>query len=321
MALLYSCTTKVDHEIIIPPHIDEAIDSVIWDKYISGSLKIIKDSLWKDKNGHSYFVEGARIFILNNHSYFLGELINKRLNHNGDICPVSFSCIYNPISCSTFLNGEIYSFESIKPSQEETKIIIQDIMNKVFVNSNTYTLTKSRYRSKKELYLKYIHLGISMDSLTSGYRYYQKEMEHKYGYEISVLSELASIDIDIPDKLLQNKITSEDSLLYRPKIISSIHLGVFKSIIIESDDILDDVIAKILRNEELSYNESMLMKFSDIYYIHSSGKGIESEYGDYHIVKKIVETEKNDIIPLYISLVDYCNEGDLYFTHVLHIPN
>lgn len=319
--LVCSCATNVDHEIVTPPHTNDTIEVVDWSKYISGSLKILGDSLWKDGKGHSYFVEGTKIFVQNNHSYFLGELISKKLDIQGNILPVPFYCNYNPICCSTFFNGEFYAFENIQPSQKETEVIIQSVMNKISINSDKYTLTKNRYSSKKELYLKYAHLGISMDSLTSGYKYYQKEMEHKYGYEISIFSELASIDMDIPKKLLQNEISFKDSILYQPKIIFSIHLGVFKSILIESDEVLDNIVVKIIKGEELSSEENNLINSSDIYYVHSSEKGMVSEHNDYHLIKKIKIIDRNDIVPLYITLADYFNEGDIYFTHILHIPD
>ena len=62
---LYACHGGQDREELIITDADTLVSSsgIIWKNYLSSSLQLLKDSVWSDQKGRSFFVQSPRLYI------------------------------------------------------------------------------------------------------------------------------------------------------------------------------------------------------------------------------------------------------------------
>ena len=62
---LYACHGGQDREELIITDADTLVSSsgIIWKNYLSSSLQLLKDSVWSDQKGRSFFVQNSVVFF------------------------------------------------------------------------------------------------------------------------------------------------------------------------------------------------------------------------------------------------------------------
>ena len=75
---LYACHGGQDREELIITDADTLVSSsgIIWKNYLSSSLQLLKDSVWSDQKGRSFFVQSPRLYIspgINRNVYEIGR--------------------------------------------------------------------------------------------------------------------------------------------------------------------------------------------------------------------------------------------------------
>lgn len=116
---LYACHGGQDREELIITDADTLVSSsgIIWKNYLSSSLQLLKDSVWSDQKGRSFFVQSPRLYISPgiNRNVYVGAIVTRKFNafpcvDGSDRCLVSsrhFSLLFIILSLQLFVHGKI----------------------------------------------------------------------------------------------------------------------------------------------------------------------------------------------------------------------
>ena len=240
---LYACHGGQDREELIITDADTLVSSsgIIWKNYSSSSLQLLKDSVWSDQKGRSFFVQSPRLYISPgiNRNVYVGAIVTRKFN--------AFPCVdvqgsmdNEAISLSfSFGSGKQYHYSQI-PSKESMDSLIRAYLKDNKVQQFTSIIYNSgiKYSSYKELYLQFSYLGIRLDSLLRGNKYNFVSMDRKNGIAIILERSLFSLDMDMPLIRPINIFESDkNDLAY----ISSIMFGDIKIMLLESDLSMDEM--------------------------------------------------------------------------------
>ena len=157
---LYACHGGQDREELIITDADTLVSSsgIIWKNYLSSSLQLLKDSVWSDQKGRSFFVQSPRLYISPgiNRNVYVGAIVTRKFN--------AFPCVdvqgsmdNEAISLSfSFGSGKQYHYSQI-PSKESMDSLIRAYLKDNKVQQFTSIIYNSgiKYSSYKELYLQF----------------------------------------------------------------------------------------------------------------------------------------------------------------------
>lgn len=146
------------------------------------------------------------------------------------------------------------------------------------------------------------NLGVDLDRLIFGYSYTEKEMVRQTGLIYSYCNTLFNIIMDIPEKLVNENIIDRN-LAY----VSNLNYGRIGLLIIESDynyNLLSRTIKKVMKEERLSNEETIIIEQSSIYYLYFNNSGdIIKREGKIEAIRDYINSiNESDIIPLSFSI-------------------
>lgn len=297
---------------VIPPIVEPVEPTKIdWKSFLSASLKLEKDSLWPNQIGHTFYVNTSELYFgtLTTENLCIGTLINGNIGDKKVIEKIAAG-EYNPIELSCFNSGKYLSFTLDSPSESRMDSIVNIIKVEIpLLESSSFLSNTKEYNSRRELYARFAHLNIGVDSLISGKKYYEKEMDKKFGVAQIQIHKLLSVDMEIPAKLLKKDIDKSILGNKYPAYIRYIVLGNIKMLLLESDFEQDKMLKclnRIAKGESLSVEDEKIMSNSTVYFIEYTSDGIKSLSGNKNLIDRYYDTTyKLDLVPVSCSLSDY----------------
>lgn len=259
-----------------------------------------------DETGRIYVLKGTKIFANASikSKLYLGNIINKISDNLLNIEDYP-EYTYNPITIGSFVDGKAYIKTIYRPSLSELDILANEIIR---IKQNqilnfSFDDTPISYSSHRQLYLLGKgNLGVDLDRLIFGYSYTEKEMVRQTGLIYSYCNTLFNIIMDIPEKLVNENIIDRN-LAY----VSNLNYGRIGLLIIESDynyNLLSRTIKKVMKEERLSNEETIIIEQSSIYYLYFNNSGdIIKREGEIEAIRDYINSiNESDIIPLSFSI-------------------
>lgn len=325
---LYACHGGQDREELIITDADTLVSSsgIIWRNYLSSSLQLLKDSVWSDQKGRSFFVQSPRLYISPgiNRNVYVGAIVTRKFN--------AFPCVdvqgsmdNEAISLSfSFGSGKQYHYSQI-PSKESMDSLIRAYLKDNKVQQFTSIIYNSgiKYSSYKELYLQFSYLGIRLDSLLRGNKYNFVSMDRKNGIAIILERSLFSLDMDMPLIRPINIFESDkNDLAY----ISSIMFGDIKIMLLESDLSMDEMssFVELVKNGNiLNCKECEIINDFDVFIVDFNSRQIKKRMGKYDLIysfyNEVFEID-GSITPLYALFSNYYDHNPFDISFYIHLP-
>ena len=255
---------------------------------------------------------------------YLGNLVCPTTQSNTNI-PGFTGYTYNPITISTSAAvSEVV--KTYLPSRSDQDDFARQIAEQMPDRKGSFIEDKGAfefYTHKQLQVIGMINLGVKLDELVSGFPYTEKEMARKYGLIYSFKRTFFSLDINIPEKLIQEELKEAD-LEKGVSYVSSITYGRVGLLIVESDTDSREVKAavnRLIENKSLSQEESELLSAVDVYYVYfDKDKNVQVEKGGMEVVKAYKEATLlgvDGIYPVEFWLADYMDNSPetLSFTY------
>lgn len=256
---------------------------------------------------------------------YLGNLVCPAAQSNTYI-PGFSGYTYNPITVSTSSPAVSEVMKTYLPSLSEQDAFARQIAEQITNGEGgaiIESLKGSSFYNHKQLHvIGMINLGVKLDELVSGASYMEKDMPRKYGLIYSFKRTFFSLDMDIPEKLIQEELKEAD----REKgaaYVSSVTYGRVGLLIVESDadpGEVQAVIDKLMGNKPLSQQETELLSVTDIYYVYfDKDKNVQIEKGGQEVVtayKEAIRIGTDGIYPVEFSLANYMDNSPYTFSFV-----
>ena len=255
---------------------------------------------------------------------YLGNLVCPTTQSNTNI-PGFTGYTYNPITISTSAAvSEVV--KTYLPSRSDQDVFARQISEQLPDRKGSFIEDKGAfefYTHKQLQVIGMINLGVKLDELVSGFPYTEKEMARKYGLIYSFKRTFFSLDINIPEKLIQEELKEAD-LEKGVSYVSSITYGRVGLLIVESDTDSREVKAavnRLIENKSLSQEESELLSAVDVYYVYfDKDKNVQVEKGGMEVVNAYKEATLlgvDGIYPVEFWLADYMDNSPetLSFTY------
>lgn len=311
ISTLLNCSNGIDDEDhkkpIIPPDTIEIPpkEPIIWKDYIKNKLELLKDSTWPDGKGETYWALGNFLFVPTQ-KIFLGELIHPQISIGELVKRLPVELSYNKISCSLGIFVDKNAAYDINAGISQTDSIF-NLLKAVLPETKATDLSKREsYSSRKEVFLKHAYLGLNLDSILFGKRYWQEEISSKYGYIVENINPITALYMDYMPNLLTKDLDDEIIKNYQPAIIQSISWGYFKIIAIESDyPKIDELIRKTLQNKSLNVDEINILEKSLIISTSIINNKFVTQSIRYQDISKIQIVNKANYAPIYVQLAGY----------------
>lgn len=301
--------------------------SLNWHTFPVNSISSVTFKLGSDNNERNYQLIGSEIFINSSirSKIFHGNLINSETECIKELIDYK-NYTYNPITISSFVNGQVYCKDAIIPSLENTINLASEILtNNPGQNLQfSYQDTPIQYNSYKHLHLLGMgNLGINLDEVISGKSYLEREMGNHTGMIYSYCNKLFRISMDIPRNLIKGTISESD--LKNLSYINSIDYGETAFLIIETDyhyDLSRLVVSKIMKGEQLSDSEEKIKKTLKAYYLYFDiNSNIQVKKGGEEVIEMYIKNINNHpTIPLCFTLGKYVNNSVNNFSFKLRLP-
>ncbi|WP_288207318.1 hypothetical protein [uncultured Parabacteroides sp.] len=311
--LLVSCNDVPGYiEPPTPPNPEPpASQDTVWSNYLSSSYNLIKDSVWSEGDGCSFWVS-SRKFYFNEESRsncFLGMLVDTNFDSSETAKSVNSDLVYN----KTAFVGDTLVFEINSPSSNSMDSVCR-IMNENYIKGELGALGYNEYEfnSPKELYLKFVYNNLRMDSLLYGSNYTEIQMTRKSGYIFSTLQLYYNLAIDIPKDLVINKDVIEECNRSDLAYIKSIWYGKMKYLVVETNYSKGDIkscLTKIKNNEILSINEQTIVSTSLFSLITVTSKGNNVINGGLEVVEEYYNNKSDDITALYCTFSNFMDNS------------
>lgn len=260
-----------------------------------------------DNNTRKYQIQGEEVFITPSwrNQVFIGNMINHHVD-NIEINDYYNDYSFNPITISS-KNGS--SKELPAPSLEGMYDFAQELIADL-PNQNLQFQFSSpvQYSSYRQLHLLGLgNIGINLDEVVSGKSYLEQEMSKQTGMIYSYSQKMFDITMDYPQKLINEKIESEElsDLLY----INNVTYGKTAFLLVESNNAfisVKSIIGKIAKGMNLNDEELQIANDLDIWYIYFDSNGVQTLKGNYELVNNYINdctnSFSNGIIPLCFTI-------------------
>jgi len=204
---------------------------------------------------------------------YLGNLIAYDAGLPSNQIPEFTGYTFNPITISTSAYMTGIDSKTYIPSWNEQNAYAQDIIAKKPSQSLNFVAdngTTEFYDYKRLYTLGMANLGVKLDEVVSGASYTTMQMPRKYGLIFSFKQTWFSLDMDFPEKLIQEELKDADKAM-GVAYVNSVYYGRVGLLIVESDTYFSDVkiaINKAISGQSLSAAETTLVEQSDISYVY-----------------------------------------------------
>lgn len=300
-------------------------DSPEWVSFpVNGFTSVKPDS---DEGKIAYDFKAQELFINKGISskIYLGNLINHKFSSITEL--VEFKDFtYNPITVSSLVNGETF-IETFVPAKDKLDNLSQKIIDALPKQNNSFiTGSPIIFDSYKQLFLLGNgNLGEDIPKLISGNSYTQKEMKKQIGLIYTFSQNVFSIIMDLPNQLITETLDEQYIINNNLSYISSISYGRTAYLVVESDynkEKIRPIIDKIFKEQELTTEESDIIKNLDVHYLYfSPDVMLNAESGDnIELIKKYTEISGLDIIPLSFSISNYGDNSMADVEYKVAIP-
>lgn len=266
-----------------------------------------------------------------NSDIFIGGLVNRKLKAYMDIETYN-GYTYLPITVSTG-NVNISSFKDVIPSKETQDDIVKQILDKNPKPSASFSLNGAgvSFGSYRELHLLGTgNMGVKLDEVISGKSYMEQEMVKETGLIYSFVHTHFSIEMDLPDCIVEEEIKKEDFPEGSISYILSISFGRTGLLIVETDDDEKEVkrvVNKIIQGKsgDLSKEQNDILNALNAHHVYyDETRKLQKISGNAEmVIKSYVNQITNDlynIYPLMITVSDYFERGYAEMTYSIVLP-
>lgn len=281
---------------------EQTEESLNWYTFAVNKFNNIEYEILPDNITRRYNINAEYAFV--NPTYrsqiYPGHLINCHIKDYNLIVYDQYS--YNPITISSYINGQYFK-EEIYPSLEALNKIVQEIVPEIpKLNAHFNYSGPHEYYSHKHLrLLSFGNLGFNFDELIYGVPYTKKEMEKRTGFFYNFSWNMFSIMMDYPNKLIQETIDEEQ--LMDMRYITHISFGRTSFLFVETNRDYTEarqVVDKLLKKENLGPNDDQIKNDLLFYYIYVDNKNLPQiiKGGDELARRFTDEINSLDVIPL-----------------------
>ena len=253
---------------------------------------------------------------------YLGNLISSTSESNTDISGFT-GYMFNPITVSTSAAvSEVV--KTYRPSKSEQDAFARQIAEEISGQEKSLTEGAIEFYTHKQLQtIGMINLGVKLDVLVAGSPFTEKEMTRKYGLIYSFKRTFFSLEMDIPEKLIQEELKEADKDK-GASYVSSVTYGRVGLLIIESNRDSREVKAavdRLLVGEPLSQAEIDLLSEVDVYYVYfDKDKNVQVQKGNREVVdvyKAARMMGSDSIYPVEFGFADYVDNslGTISFSY------
>lgn len=253
----------------------EPEDPLQWHTFAFNTLTDQQYAVLPD-NSRNYSLAARQFFI--NPAFagevFPGHIIDRHTNTRSLTGHDRFT--YRPVQLSALVNGTFFGQELI-PSFDGFREFVQPILDELPAQSGAFHYSSPmRYHSYRHLHLLGVgNMGLSLDEVLTGKPYTAKEMNKRTGMIYNYSSELFTVLMDQPEKLIEEEVTGKElsDMLY----IQSITYGSTALMLVESDfefKAAKGVVQKIIRSERLTDQEAAIGEELDVCYLRFDRDGI-----------------------------------------------
>lgn len=276
-------------------------DPLQWHTFAFNTLTDQQYAVLPD-NSRNYSLAARQFFI--NPAFagevFPGHIIDRHTDTRSLTGHDRFT--YRPVQLSALANGTFYGQELI-PSLDGFREFMQPILDELPTQSGAFHYSSPmRYHSYRHLHLLGIgNMGLSLDEVLTGKPYMTKEMAKCTGMIYNYSSELFTVLMDMPEKLIEEEVAAEElsDMLY----IQSITYGRTALMLVESHSefkAAKGVVQKIIESECLTDREGAIAEELDVCYLWFDRDGtLKTARGGRELIGRFAgEIATLDIVPL-----------------------
>lgn len=253
---------------------------------------------------------------------YLGNLICPTTQSNTNI-PGFTGYTFNPITISTSAAAS----EVVKtylPSRSDQDAFARQIAEAMSDEGKPLIEGAFEFYTHKQLQtIGMINLGVKLDELVSGFAFTEKEMTRKYGLIYSFKRTFFSLDMDIPEKLIQEELKDADKEK-GVSYVSSVTYGRVGLLIVESDKDSREVkvaVDRLIAGKPLSQVEADLLSGVDVYYVYfDKDQNVQVQKGNQEVVDVYKEARlmgSDGIYPVEFGFANYMDNspGTISFSY------
>lgn len=298
-------------------------------------LEIFRSVSTSISGNGSYRITTNRFFVSSyiNNKIYLGSLIHHQANNMPDF--YSFTgYTFNPITASANSKSDA-KMKTYIPSISEQKNFAQELTANP--PRSTATIIYDRFNptpfwTHRQLRIIGIgNMGINLDELVAEKPYTQEEMTRRYGLIYSFRHTLFSLDMDLPQQLIQEKLKEADKAK-GVSYVNSMDYGKIGLLIIETDTKLNDIQSAIKRLmlEDEGYvrqqEDIALVEASDVTYLYFGNNGQmlfnKNKMEALIAYKKALynKQDKENIYPVNFSLANFEDHTDKPIVFSFEVP-
>lgn len=296
---------------------------LVWQPFPVNSIDFVDFVTESDKIKYTF--RASEIFV-NSHisdKIYLGNIISSTSESN-DFVKEFKGYQYNPISIGV-IGGKFYSDIIIPSKQEFNKLVNKVIQELPEQNQGFNHSTPISYHSYRQLYLLgYGNITEDFCKLITNKDYNETKMEKGIGLIYTYKMQYFKIQMDYPEKLIKDDVSEDFIHKNNLSYIASVSYGRTAYLIIESDYdkiLINDIVNKIIKGNELSEYQNIILENLDIYYLHYTKEGTLVLGNNSNKKESILayrnSINENEIIPISFTLNDFSNHSTKSFDYSL----